>query len=237
MKKSNSAYGILLAAGQSRRMASLGSKMWLTLRGRPVLAWALERFARVAGPGVVVAQSGEQDAVQTVLDEAGLGQDWMVTEGGAERYESVRRGLLALTKRRPAPSGQDLVLIHDAARCLLPADVGERVVRALERHSAVIPALPVTDTVKRRAVGDGLLAGTVPRDDLLLAQTPQGFHWEVVDQAYRRWRVGVPTDDAEVVAAAGTWVAWVAGDPGNRKLTTPDDVAWFEWQLAREGGS
>lgn len=225
-------FGILLAAGHSTRMGAHGSKMWLELGGRPVLAWALDHFAPSMTHGVVVARDTEQIQVRSLLKQSGYAH-WTVVTGGDERFHSVVRGLQALDA---IADREDVVLIHDAARLFVPSSVIHRVIRALAEYDAVIPAVPVVDTVKEKGEETGIVGMTLRRDRLLLAQTPQGFRFGVVKSAYDRWSGGIPTDDAEVVAASGTRVAYVSGDPVNRKLTTPEDMAWFSWVLQQQGG-
>lgn len=228
-------YGILLAAGESRRMAEVGPKMWLLLEGRPVLWWAWEHFQPLVDEGVIVAQPSDHKRIQEFLGDAPPKNSWQVVDGGTERHLSVERGISALQKSSRPPKENDVVLIHDAARFLLPIDVGLRVVDGLRHSSAVIPAIPVIDTIKQLDVVHQAVIATVPRRDLVQAQTPQGFEWATLLSSYRAWTGGAPTDDAEVVAAAGYQITWVSGDSNNRKLTTPEDFGWFKWYFQQKG--
>lgn len=173
--------------------------------------------------GVVVAQPIDQAPVKKILTALGLKQ-MHVVDGGAERYLSVMAGLSALKDAQP----DDVVLIHDAARFLVPMLLIRRVIAAAQEHGAALPVIDVVDTVK--SVGpDGLVKRTVPRRPLGLAQTPQGFKLGLIQKAYDRWDAsGVPTDDAEVAERSGIKVRAVPGDRLNQKLTQPEDVAWFE---------
>jgi 2-C-methyl-D-erythritol 4-phosphate cytidylyltransferase / 2-C-methyl-D-erythritol 2,4-cyclodiphosphate synthase len=141
--------------------------------------------------------------------------------GGATRQESVRLGLESLADEPP-----ELVLIHDAARPLLSAALVDRVLHALGAHAAVLPALPVTDTIKRGE--GGRAAGTVDRTGLYRAQTPQGFIYETMLAAHRRFAGAAMTDDAALAEAHGLPVALVAGDEDNLKITEPADLARAE---------
>ena len=135
----------------------------------------------------------------------------VVVAGGATRSASVRAGLSAL------PADAEVVLVHDAARPYASADVWQRVLDGLATSAdAVVPCVPVVDTL--REVG----GATVDRTRFVAVQTPQGFAAE----ALRRAHAGDPegTDDASLVEAAGGKVLVVDGDPGNRKITTPDDL-------------
>lgn len=202
------------------------SKIWMPFAGRPVLEWTLTRFvAAGVTRGVVVAQEDDHETIRQMTHR--LGMTIAVTAGGAERYLSVVRGLAALSEVQP----DSVVLIHDAARFLVPAEVIRRVAEAAAEHGAALPVLDVVDTVKIVDEGEQVRE-TVPRESLRLAQTPQGFKKHIIDQAYARWTASrVPTDDAEVAEAAGFAVQAVRGDRVNQKLTRPEDVAWLEAML------
>lgn len=215
---------IIVAAGTSQRMGG-SSKIWMSFEGRSVLEWSLRRFQEAGvEQGVVVSQPTDRVKVKKLLQAIGLGSQIAVVAGGAERYLSVMAGLKAL---QDVPA-DDVVLIHDAARFLVPRLLIRRVVAATEEHGAALPVVEVVDTVK--AVGpDGLVKRTVPRRPLGLAQTPQGFKKGLIESAYANWDSGsVPTDDAEVAELAGVRVRAVPGDRINQKLTQPEDIAWFE---------
>ncbi len=216
-------HAIIVAAGSSQRMGGV-NKIWLTFEGRSVLEWTLRRF-RDAGvtQGVVVAQPIDHRAVHQLLTALGL-TDMTVTGGGSERYLSVLRGLKALTAADP----DDVVLIHDAARFLVPMLLIRRIIAATEEYGAALPVIDVVDTVK--AVGpDGLVKRTIPRHPLGLAQTPQGFRKSLIEHAYELWdSANVPTDDAEVAERSGVRVRAVPGDRLNQKLTRPEDIPWFQ---------
>ncbi|MCY0879298.1 MAG: 2-C-methyl-D-erythritol 4-phosphate cytidylyltransferase [Firmicutes bacterium] len=215
-------HAIIVAAGTSQRMGGV-NKIWLTFEGRSVLEWTLRRFQEAGvTQGVVVAQPNDHHQVRQLLTTLGLTR-MGVTPGGAERYLSVIQGLQALTGAGP----DDVVLIHDAARFLVPMLLIRRVIAAAEEYGAALPVIDVVDTVK--AVGpDGLVKRTVPRHPLGLAQTPQGFKKSLIEAAYRRWdSATVPTDDAEVAEHSGVRVRAVPGDRLNQKLTRPEDIPWF----------
>ena len=224
-------FGILLAAGQSRRMGRLGPKLWLPIGGRPVIAWSLWYFA-VKGQidrGVVITRPEDRESIQRWLETYRL-THWIVREGSQERYLSVQNGLAALESYA---DDDDIVLIHDAARMMVPLPVIDRVRRAAQSCGAAMPGLAITDTVKQVQEGQEAteVINTLPRYTLRLAQTPQGFRYRLICEAHAGWIGGTPTDDAEVAERAGQRVCVVPGDPDNRKLTTPDDLKWFEWRL------
>jgi 2-C-methyl-D-erythritol 4-phosphate cytidylyltransferase/2-C-methyl-D-erythritol 2,4-cyclodiphosphate synthase len=145
--------------------------------------------------------------------------------GGATRQESVRLGLESLAADPP-----DLVLIHDGARALLDRDLIDRVLDGLQAHAAVLPALPVTDTLKR--VEADAVAGTVDRTGLYRAQTPQGFRYQRILEAHRAFAGQSMTDDCALAEAAGLAVAVVAGAESNLKITEPGDLVRAEQILA-----
>lgn len=150
-----------------------------------------------------------------------LGGDVVVVAGGRSRVESVRLALQAAGKA-------DFVLVHDAARPLTPPDVIRRVVEALRAgHSAVVPALPVPDTIKA-VDANGAVLGTPERDGLRAVQTPQGFGAELLIRAYERAGDGAFTDDASLVEQIGASVQVVDGDPLAFKITNRLDLLLAE---------
>jgi 2-C-methyl-D-erythritol 4-phosphate cytidylyltransferase len=143
--------------------------------------------------------------------------------GGVERAESVRRGLAAL------PPECVIVLVHDAARPFVARDVIDRVIGIARAGEAAVPALPVSDTIKRSAGDPPRIESTIPRDRLWLVQTPQAFPRAALDAAHRAPAVsGAATDDATLVERLGLMVRLVPGSAFNIKVTTPDDFAVAE---------
>ena len=215
---------IIVAAGTGTRAGE--AKQWRRLGGRAVLRWSAEALlsAGASELAVVVAPGAETLAVEAL---SGL-EGWFAVAGGPTRAASVRAGLDALT----APA-DTRVLIHDAARPFLDAATIGRVLAELEQHEAVLPVLPLADSLRRGV--DGILSGSVDRDGLWRAQTPQGFRLEAIRRAYAAWPDGAsPTDDVEVARAAGRAVAMVAGDPRLMKLTYPEDFAMAEALIPRQ---
>jgi 2-C-methyl-D-erythritol 4-phosphate cytidylyltransferase len=214
---------ILVAAGRGERMGAARPKAFLSLAGQTLL----ERSARALGaaPSVsALVAVVPEDAIAEARELCGtLAKPCVVVAGGARRQDSVRAGLDAL------PSAFDgVVLVHDAARPLVSVEVVEAVVRAAREHGAAIPVVPVADTIKE--VGAGRVAATVDRERLAAAQTPQGFRRDVLARAYEKaFADGVlVTDESMAVERLGLPVACVPGSTRNRKLTTPDDLAWAE---------
>lgn len=205
---------VIPAAGAGTRLGGGGPKALRLLAGEPLLVHAVRRLraCREVGPIVVAAPVGYEDEVMALL--AGLGAT--VVAGGAERQDSVSAGVAAL------PDEVDLVLVHDAARVLVPLKVVAAVVAALQEGAeAVVPVLPVIDTVKR-VDSEGRVTATVPRVDLRVVQTPQGFRRAVLERAHASQ--ALVTDDATMVEALGVAVLTVPGSPEAFKVTTAFDL-------------
>jgi 2-C-methyl-D-erythritol 4-phosphate cytidylyltransferase/2-C-methyl-D-erythritol 2,4-cyclodiphosphate synthase len=221
-------YALIVAAGRGARFGGALPKQYLPLGGGNVLRHAVTAFAthpEVAGVQLVIR---DEDRATCDAALAGLALLPLVA-GGAERQDSVRLGLEALECRSP-----DRVLIHDGARPFPDAALIDRVIAALDRAPAAIPALPLGDTIKR--VEYGVIRGTVDRTQLWRAQTPQGFHFGAILAAHRAAAGHVLTDDAAVAEAAGLAPLVVAGSADNLKVTTADDLAAAERLLfARRG--
>lgn len=209
---------LIVAAGKGERTGGDLPKQYHILAGRPLLAHSLAGFERHPAIDDVRLVIGEG---QEALAKAALGERRFVI-GGATRRQSVRAGLAAIDCER--------VLIHDAARPLLPAAVIDRLLAALDTHDGAVPVLAVADTLAR---GGDLLGDTVPRDGLLRVQTPQAFRTAAALAAHDRWPADADaTDDAQMVRAAGFTVATVLGDALLEKITLAEDFALAEARLA-----
>jgi 2-C-methyl-D-erythritol 4-phosphate cytidylyltransferase/2-C-methyl-D-erythritol 2,4-cyclodiphosphate synthase len=206
---------ILVAAGTGTRFGADMPKQFLMLAGKPVIRHAAEALAAEVSLLQVVGEAGP---IEAALD--GVGGLLPVIAGGATRQDSVRAGLEALAPFRP-----DVVLVHDAARPLIPAGTVPALLAALADAPGAIPGAPVADTLKR--VVRGVISETVPRAELFRAQTPQAFRFDTLLAAHRSGLVGA-TDDASLLEAAGLSVAVVAGCEDNIKLTYPDDLVRLE---------
>jgi 2-C-methyl-D-erythritol 4-phosphate cytidylyltransferase len=215
---------IVPAAGSGTRLGPGASKALRLLAGEPLLVHAVRRLrACPSVQQVVVAAPPEAVAqVRAMLAR----YDVVVVGGGAERQDSVAAGLAVLA------DDVELVLVHDAARALVPVAVVEAVVAALIAGApAVVPVLPVADTIKRVGRAGEVLA-TVPREDLRAVQTPQGFRRELLERVHRD-AGGSLTDDAGLVEAVGVTVQTVPGSAEAFKVTTPFDLVVAEAVLAR----
>jgi 2-C-methyl-D-erythritol 4-phosphate cytidylyltransferase / 2-C-methyl-D-erythritol 2,4-cyclodiphosphate synthase len=206
---------MVVASGRGVRFGGR-PKQYRGLAGRPVLRHSLERFARhpgIEGVRVVIHPDDAADYARAVAGLALLDP----VAGGETRQESVRLGLESLEGDPP-----ERVLIHDGVRPLVSRPLIDRVLAALDEAPAVLPALPVTDTLKR-AEG-GLVSATVERSRLYRAQTPQGFAFAPILAAHRAQQGAALTDDAAVAAAAGLPVRLVEGDEANLKITDAADL-------------
>jgi 2-C-methyl-D-erythritol 4-phosphate cytidylyltransferase len=213
---------ILVGAGAGDRMGADRPKAFIRFRGRTLLAASLAVFDDHPGiDGIVcVVPEGYEDRATLVVDDLLADKVAAAVAGGATRAASVAEGLASL------PESAAYVLVHDAARPLVTAELIDRVLAALEGGAeAVIPGIPVVDTIKR--VAGGLVAETLRRDDLVAVQTPQGFRREVLAGALAGDHEGA-TDCASLAERVGHRVTVVEGDPGNFKITTPADLARAE---------
>ena len=217
---------LVVAAGSGSRLGGEGPKALRELDGRPLVSHSLARLAAGGvGVAVVVIAAGLEDAFAGVVAAASIPVS--LVAGGAQRQDSVLAGLDAI-RADPNLSGARFVLVHDAARALVPAQVVRRVIAALEAGAvAAVPVLPVVDTI-REVTATG--STTVDRSLLRVVQTPQGFARDVLDRAHRMVsEVGVQvTDDAAAVEALGEPVVLVAGDREAFKVTEPLDLLFAE---------
>jgi 2-C-methyl-D-erythritol 4-phosphate cytidylyltransferase/2-C-methyl-D-erythritol 2,4-cyclodiphosphate synthase len=215
---------LVVAAGQGIRAGGEVPKQYRRLGGRPVLRHSLATFAghpRIDAVRVVVA-AGHGPLYARAARGLALLEP---VEGGPSRQASVRLGLESLAADPP-----DLVLIHDGARPFASPALIDRVVAALDRHPAVLPALPVVDSL-RRTRGERVLED-VDRADLVRVQTPQGFAFGAILDAHRRAPAAGFGDDGAVADWAGLPVVHVPGEEGNVKLTLPEDLEAAERRLA-----
>ena len=219
-------WAILAAAGRGERLAGDRPKAFAKLGGRPLLAESLERLEGsewVEAIVVVAAPEWEEPSI-LLAEELGAGKVTACVTGGATREQSVRVGVAEV------PDDAAVILVHDAARPLVPPEVVDRVLAPLgEGWDAAVPGLPVADTLKR-ATGNAVVE-TVDRTGLYAAQTPQAF----LAEAFRRalaGGAGGATDCASLVEASGGRIALVEGDPRLLKVTTPADLAIVEALLA-----
>jgi 2-C-methyl-D-erythritol 4-phosphate cytidylyltransferase len=216
-------WAVLVAAGRGVRLGDERPKAFARLGALPLLAEPLRRLDEsewIDGIVVVAPPEWEEPAI-LVAEEIGASKVAACVTGGDTRSASVRAGLDEV----PPESG--VVLVHDAARPLLPPELVPRLLEALaEGFDGAVPGLPVTDTVKR--VRDGVVVETPARDQLVAVQTPQAF----VAPVLRAASAGEGSDCASLVEAAGGRIKVVPGDERLLKVTTPDDLRRVEALLA-----
>ncbi len=221
-------YALVVAAGRGSRFGGERPKQYLSLGGQKVLRHAVAAFAShpsIAGVQVVIRP--EDGAV---FDDTVAGFEVLApVAGGAARQDSVRFGLEALASYRP-----QAVLIHDGARPFPGAALIDRIIDGLGHAPAVIPCLPMRDTIK--CAEGRVIQGTADRSRLWRAQTPQGFLFTAILAAHRAAEGCELTDDSAVAEAAGLMPVLVDGDEDNLKITTADDLAAAERLLATRLG-
>lgn len=224
---------LIVAAGRGARAANSAGppKQYCRIGGEAMLTRTIGAFAghpRI--DDIVVVIHADDTGLYEAASASFAGRLLAPVTGGARRQDSVRAGLEALGAVAP-----DVVLIHDAARPFVDADLIARVVAGLDGPAAALPCLPVTDTLKRGE--NGRVTGTVAREGLWRAQTPQGFKFDAILDAHREAAEEPArefTDDAAIAEWFGLDVALVEGSEHNRKLTTAEDLAIADQMLRTE---
>ena len=217
-------------------MAGPQPKQFLALDGVPILIHSLRAFAAVPRISaiVVAVRKTEMERVQGQVAEHGFAGRVRVVEGGDTRQESVSNALAALPGE-----ADDIVLVHDAVRPLIDAATIERTIDAVAEFGAAIVGLPAVDTIKQveRTAHGALITSTIPREYVVLAQTPQGFRFGLLQSAFSEAIADgfVGTDEASVVERAGNPVAVVHGSQVNLKITQPGDLELAEFYLRQRG--
>jgi 2-C-methyl-D-erythritol 4-phosphate cytidylyltransferase/2-C-methyl-D-erythritol 2,4-cyclodiphosphate synthase len=217
---------IIVAAGGGKRMGGNLPKQFLPLAGRPLLDRSLSAFTgspRIDGIVLALPPSLSNEVKESYQQVAKV---IAVVDGGAERQDSVRNALTVV------PEEAEIILVHDAVRPFVSQDLLDRCVELAEEHGAVVPVVPVRDTVKQWNRAEKTLS-TRDRSELMLAQTPQGFRAGILRDAYGRageeGRKG--TDDASLVEGAGYPVIPLPGEEANVKITIPEDLRIAEGLL------
>jgi 2-C-methyl-D-erythritol 4-phosphate cytidylyltransferase len=229
---------ILPAAGLGTRMAGPQPKQFLALNGQPILIHSLRAFAAVERVTAiyVAVRNTEMERVQAQVAEYGFADRVQVVEGGDNRQESVSNALAALHA-----DPDDIVLVHDAVRPLIDAATIDRTIDAVIEFGAAIVGLPAVDTIKQveRTAHGALVTSTIPREYVVLAQTPQGFRYGLLKKAFAEATADgfVGTDEASVVERAGLPVAVVHGSQVNLKITQPGDLELAEFYLQQRARS
>jgi 2-C-methyl-D-erythritol 4-phosphate cytidylyltransferase len=225
-------FAILPAAGLGTRMAGPQPKQFLSLAGVPILIHSLRAFAAVERVTAiyVAVRKPEMERVEAQVAEYGFSGRARVVEGGEKRQESVANALASL------PAGaDDIVLVHDAVRPLIDAATIERTIDAVLEHGAAIVGLPAVDTIKQveRTAHGAVITATIPREFIVQAQTPQGFRYGLLRDAFAEAMADgfVGTDEASLLERAGHAVHVVPGSQVNLKITHAGDLALAEFYL------
>ena len=212
---------IMLAGGRGERMKSAKNKILLTVCGIPVIIRSLSAFIPFSDEIVIVSRPEDQQMIRTEITKHGLSFPFRFTDGGHTRQHSVLNGLNALE----APDPRDIILIHDAARCLVKADLIERVIVSVKDHGSGIPGIPATNTYKLCS-SEGFVQSTPDRSGLYAIQTPQGFLADlIIPLSEKASEEGfLCTDDAGILEHYQVPVKVIRGDASNFKLTEPEDL-------------
>ena len=240
---------IIPAAGLGTRMAPMPSamdaktkrphpsKQFNELAGIPILIHTLRKFAAVEAVSeiwIALRESEIQGFRERLAKDAGdvLKKKVELVAGGEHRQQSVEHALNAVSA-----AADDVVLVHDAVRPLVTAEIIHDVIDAAKKHGAALAALPAVDTVKQveRTAEGAIVKATIPRAGVVLAQTPQGFHYSVIKKAFDEAAADgfMGTDEASLVERSGHEVVVVMGSPRNIKITNPGDMELAEFYLSR----
>ena len=236
---------IIPAAGLGTRMASApaakgkkpATKQFTELGGTPILIRTLRKF--VASPEVceiyIALRGNEIEGFRARLEKETkdiLQKTIHLVEGGEHRQHSVANALNSVSA-----ADEDIVLVHDAVRPFVTEEIIHDVIQTAQKYGAAIAGLPAVDTVKQveRTSDGALITATLPRERVVLAQTPQGFRYDVLKKAFDEAMADgfVGTDEASLVERSGHAVAVVMGSPKNIKITAPGDMELAEFFLKR----
>ena len=232
---------VIPAAGLGTRMSSTSaslkskSKQFFDLQGTPILVHTLRKFAQCQAVDeiVVALRRNEAAGFQSRIELQKFEKPIRVVEGGEHRQNSVANALTSL-----AASLDDIVLVHDAVRPFVDQETIIGVIEGVKKYGAAIAGVPAVDTVKQvdRTADGAVVVATVPREKMVLAQTPQGFRFGLLKMAFDEAMVDgfLGTDEASLIERDGGTVHVVMGSPRNLKITTPGDLELAEFFLSQE---
>ena len=232
---------IIPAAGLGTRMSAASggprsrSKQFFELQGTPILIHTLRKFAQCDAVSeiVVALRKSEAGTFQKQIEKENFKKPLRIVEGGEHRQNSVANALAAIKA-----ADDDIVLIHDAVRPFVDQETIVNVIEAVKKYEAAIAGVPAIDTVKQvdRTADGAVVIATVPRERMVLAQTPQGFRFSLLKKAFDEAMADgfMGTDEASLIERAGGAVHVVMGSPRNVKITTPADLELAEFFLAQE---
>jgi len=213
------------------------SKQFSDLAGTPILIHTLRKFAGVDAVSeiwIALRESEIEGFRERLTKEAAdvLKKKVELVAGGEHRQQSVEHALNGVSA-----AADDVVLVHDAVRPLVTAEIIHDVIEAAKKHGAALAALPAVDTVKQveRTADGAIVKATIPRAGVVLAQTPQGFHYSVIKKAFDEAAADgfMGTDEASLVERSGHEVVVVMGSPRNIKITNPGDMELAEFYLRK----
>jgi len=234
---------IIPAAGLGTRMAPVTSKgkgpskQFTELGGTPILIHTIRKFAASSQVNeiVVALRKDEMSGFQERLrsdNTGGVSAKTRLVEGGEHRQHSVANALATISA-----STDDVVLVHDAVRPFVTAEIVDEVIQGAQKFGAAIAGVPAVDTIKKveRTADGALITATIPREHVVMAQTPQGFRYDVLKKAFDEAAADgfLGTDEASLVERSGHEVAVVMGSPRNIKITTPGDMELAEFYLQK----
>jgi 2-C-methyl-D-erythritol 4-phosphate cytidylyltransferase len=227
---------LIVAAGRGQRMGGRVKKQFISLGGLPLLLYPLRAFEDFGGIEhiyVVLDEGDFEYCHREIIQKHGIGKVARLVAGGNRRQDSVWNGLRAMEGRC------DMVMVHDGVRPFVSPGILERLTAAMREYKAVVTGVPARDTIKR-VDGRGVVLDTLQREALFHIQTPQGFRYDIIKEAYEgalKERVE-GTDDAYFVERMGIRVKVIEGSPLNIKITTPEDIALANWilQAGKLGG-
>ncbi|HUB01434.1 MAG TPA: 2-C-methyl-D-erythritol 4-phosphate cytidylyltransferase [Terriglobales bacterium] len=243
---------IIPAAGLGTRMAPPAkgpkdaakkdspSKQFQDLAGVPILVRTLQKFAAVPAVSeiIVALRKDEIPGFQSQLEKEYPelpSKRIRLVEGGEHRQNSVANALTTLAADPQSPQPDDLVLVHDAVRPLVTPEIIAGVIEAAQKNHAAIAGWPAVDTVKQveRTAEGAIIKATIPRASIVMAQTPQGFRYDILKKAFDDATADgfIGTDEASIIERAGLPVAVVMGSAKNIKITTPADMELAEFYL------
>jgi 2-C-methyl-D-erythritol 4-phosphate cytidylyltransferase len=232
---------VIPAAGLGTRMSAAHggpkgtSKQFFELQGTPIVVHTLRKFAQCPAVAemVVALRNAETVSFQKQIERENFRKPLRVVEGGEHRQNSVANAIASL-----GAAEDDIVLVHDAVRPFVDQETIVNVIEAVKKYDAAIAGIPAVDTVKQvdRTAEGAVVIATVPREKMVLAQTPQGFRFGLLKKAFDEAIADgfLGTDEASLIERSGAPVHVVMGSPNNMKITTPADLELAEFFLAQE---
>lgn len=217
---------IIVAGGSGTRMGADLPKQFLRIEGKPVFLYSVDAFLQAYNDMriILVMPSSYCDLAQSILQEFGYSSSIEIIAGGETRFQSVKNGLAKA-------SGDALIFVHDAVRCLASPVLIQRCGAAASEKGSAIPVIPVRDSIRRKDEGSSR-SFVVPREGLYIVQTPQVFLGSLILPAFEMPYDAGFTDEASVLEASGQQVNLVEGEEGNTKITFPEDLAFAAWKLS-----